>query len=186
MLQDFLYIQSYQNFHPRFHDVIELLCCRAFLMLAGSREAAVQCRILRDKSSKLYPKYQLLLESGTSFLMSARKRKKSKSSNYILSFDEEDTARFSANFAGKVRANFLGTEFTVYDKGQKPQRAGRRSGPLHFLCTFLICTSFSHGQASGVCCFCNVLLLQSLLPGQHCDTCQFNASIFCCCQSVLA
>lgn len=99
-------------------------------MLAGSREAAVQCRIVRDKSSKLYPKYQLLLESGTSFLMSARKRKKSKSSNYILSFDEEDTARFSANFAGKVRANFLGTEFTVYDKGQKPQKAGRHSGSL--------------------------------------------------------
>ena len=99
-------------------------------MLAGSREAAVQCRIVRDKSSKLYPKYQLLLESGTSFLMSARKRKKSKSSNYILSFDEEDTARFSANFAGKVRANFLGTEFTVYDKGQKPQKAGQHSEAL--------------------------------------------------------
>ena len=104
--------------------VMNVLLCRAFLMLAGSREAAVQCRILRDKSSKLYPKYQLVLESDTCFLMSARKRKKSKSSNYILSFDEEDTARFSANFAGKVRANFLGTEFTVYDKGQKPQKAG--------------------------------------------------------------
>lgn len=102
-------------------------------MLPGSREAAVQCRIVRDKSSKLYPRYQLLLESGTSFLMSARKRKKSKSSNYILSFDENDTARFSANFAGKVRANFLGTEFTVYDNRQKPTKAGRRSGPL-FVC----------------------------------------------------
>lgn len=99
-------------------------------MLAGSREAAVQCCIVRDKSSKLYPKYQMLLESGASFLMSARKRKKSKSSNYILSFDEEDTARFSANFAGKVRANFLGTEFIVYDRGQKPQKAGQHSGCL--------------------------------------------------------
>ncbi|KAL3148571.1 hypothetical protein ABBQ38_014004 [Trebouxia sp. C0009 RCD-2024] len=102
---------------------VETLDNRAFLMLAGSREAAVQCCIVRDKSSKLYPKYRLLVEAGTHFLMSARKRKKSKSSNYILSFDEEDTARFSANFAGKVRANFLGTEFTVYDQGQKPREA---------------------------------------------------------------
>lgn len=94
-------------------------------MLVGSREGAVQCRIVRDKSSKLFPKYRLLLESGPRFLMSARKRKKSKSSNYVLSFDEEDTARFSSNFAGKVRANFLGTEFTAYDKGQKPREAGQ-------------------------------------------------------------
>lgn len=101
-------------------------------MLQGSREAAVQCRIVRDKSSKLYPKYRLLLESGTHFLLSARKRKKSKSSNYVLSFDEEDTARFSANFAGKVRANFLGTEFTVYDQGQKPREAGQ-----NIACIFL-------------------------------------------------
>ena len=96
-------------------------------MLPGSRDSAVHCRIHRDKSRKMYPKYQLVLENGTQFLMSARKRKKSKSSNYVLSFDEEDTARFSANFAGKVRANFLGTEFVVYDNGQKPQKAGKSS-----------------------------------------------------------
>ncbi len=104
-------------------------------MMPGARDTAVHCRIHRGKSSKMYPKYQLVLESGTQFLMSARKRKKSKSSNYILSFDQEDTARFSANFAGKVRANFLGTEFVVFDKGQKPQKAGEYYLPAH---TFLI------------------------------------------------
>lgn len=93
-------------------------------MMPGRRDAAVYCRIHRDKSSKMYPKYQLVVESGTQFLMSARKRKKSKSSNYVLSFDQEDTGRLSPNFAGKVRANFLGTEFVVYDQGQKPQKAG--------------------------------------------------------------
>ena len=100
------------------------MCCRAFLVAPGTRDSAVQCCIHRDKSSKMFPKYQVTLESGSHFLMSARKRKKSKSSNYVLSFDQQDTARFSANFAGKVRANFLGTEFVVFDKGQKPQKAG--------------------------------------------------------------
>ena len=86
--------------------------------------AAVQCSIHRDKSSKMYPKYQLVLESGTRFLMSARKRKKSKTHNYILSFDQDDTSRQSPNFAGKMRANFLGTGFVIYDKGLKPSKAG--------------------------------------------------------------
>ena len=110
---------------PTYIQTLKHVCCRAFLMLPGSRDSAVHCRIHRDKSSKMYPKYQLVLENGTQFLMSARKRKKSKSSNYVLSFDQEDTARFSGNFAGKVRANFLGTEFVVFDQGQKPQKAGK-------------------------------------------------------------
>lgn len=93
-------------------------------MMPGGLGAAVHCSIQRDKSSKMYPKYQLVLDSGSRFLMSARKRKKSKTHNYILSFDQEDTARQSPNFAGKVRANFLGTGFVVYDKGQKPNKAG--------------------------------------------------------------
>ena len=97
---------------------------RAFLMMPGGVDGAVHCSIHRDKSSKMYPKYQLVLDAGSRFLMSARKRKKSKTHNYIMSFDQEDTARQSANFAGKVRANFLGTGFVVYDKGQKPSKAG--------------------------------------------------------------
>ena len=54
--------------------------------------------------------------SDAKFLLSARKRKKSKSSNYIISLDEDDLARQSGNFFGKLRSNFVGTEFTIFDK----------------------------------------------------------------------
>ena len=59
------------------------------------------------------------------FLLSARKRKKSRSSNYIISLDAADTSRHSPHFAGKVRSNFLGTEFVLYNAGDKP---GKQQG----------------------------------------------------------
>ncbi len=32
-------------------------------------------------------------------------------------------SRASGNFVGKVRSNFMGTEFTIFDKGEAPQKA---------------------------------------------------------------
>jgi hypothetical protein len=39
-------------------------------------------------------------ETSERFMLSARKRKKSKSANYLLSLDEEDMSRNSGNFFG--------------------------------------------------------------------------------------
>ena len=39
-------------------------------------------------------------ETSERFMLSARKRKKSKSANYLLSLDEEDMSRQSGNFFG--------------------------------------------------------------------------------------
>lgn len=36
---------------------------------------------------------------------------------------QADLARHSAAFCGKVRGNFLGTEFTCYDAGVSPAKA---------------------------------------------------------------
>ena len=57
------------------------------------------------------------------FLLSARKRKKQKKSNYLISLDEEDLAKNSGNYYGKVKSNFVGTEFIMHDKGVKPADA---------------------------------------------------------------
>ena len=98
----------------------------------------VQCHIVRRKGkggvmgfgAKRYPEYFLYLDGpGASagqptdaavFLLSARKRKKSTSSNYVISLDEDDLDRQSDSFFGKLRSNFMGTEFTIFDKGAKP------------------------------------------------------------------
>eukprot|EP00756_Hemistasia_phaeocysticola_P022683 Hpha_TRINITY_DN15848_c4_g22::TRINITY_DN15848_c4_g22_i1::g.189060::m.189060 len=104
---------------------------RSFLGHAPPRVGMIQCYVERDKSGfkKLHPEYCLYLDrsSGTpeqNFLLAGRKRKKNKTSNYLISMDKEDLHRNSGNFYGKVRSNFVGTEFTVYDKGEKPTKDG--------------------------------------------------------------
>eukprot|EP01061_Rhynchopus_euleeides_P020139 TRINITY_DN32890_c0_g1_i2.p1 TRINITY_DN32890_c0_g1~~TRINITY_DN32890_c0_g1_i2.p1 ORF type:complete len:418 (+),score=141.27 TRINITY_DN32890_c0_g1_i2:53-1255(+) len=100
---------------------------RGFLGRAPPKVGMVCCHIVRDRSGikKLHPEYSLYLESGEpKFLLAARKRKKNKTSNYLISMDPEDLHRNSGNFYGKVRSNFLGTEFTIYDRGEKPSKEG--------------------------------------------------------------
>ncbi|GAX86123.1 hypothetical protein CEUSTIGMA_g13536.t1, partial [Chlamydomonas eustigma] len=58
------------------------------------------------------------------FLLAARKRKKQTTSNYIISLDYEDLGRDSEKFFGKLRANFVGTDFTIFDDGDKPGQRG--------------------------------------------------------------
>ncbi len=58
------------------------------------------------------------------FLMAARKRKKQTTSNYLVSLDPEDLDRNSSKYFGKLRANFVGTEFTIFDGGDKAGKAG--------------------------------------------------------------
>lgn len=53
--------------------------------------------------------------------MSAKKKSGNKSSNYSLSLDRNDFGRQSANCIGKLRSNFLGTKFNVFDAGENPK-----------------------------------------------------------------
>lgn len=101
---------------------------RLFLMQPGPRSGHVQCTIKREKGNfGMYPKYVLRLDGPEGeFLLSARKRKKSKSSNYLISLDKDDLARQSRNYFGKLRSNFIGTEFVIFDKGSKPHEKGAK------------------------------------------------------------
>ncbi|XP_064150082.1 tubby-related protein 2 isoform X4 [Loxodonta africana] len=56
------------------------------------------------------------------FLLAGRKRKRSKTSNYLISLDPTDLSRDGDNFVGKVRSNILGTKFTIFDNGINPDR----------------------------------------------------------------
>lgn len=110
---------------------------RSFASWPGPRKGCL-CHIVRERGRiGMYPSYKLYLEGGTSkpgskdrrkFLLSARKRKKSKSANYLISLDHSDLSRRSGNYFGKLRANYLGTEFVMYDKGVKYSNASVSSG----------------------------------------------------------
>lgn len=58
------------------------------------------------------------------FLLAGRKRKRSKTANYLISSDPTNLSRGGENFVGKLRSNLLGNRFTIFDNGQNPQRGG--------------------------------------------------------------
>ena len=98
-----------------------------FVLRPAPEGQTVKCRVTREKRGmerSVYPAYYLFLEreegSKKIFLLGARKRKKSKSSNYLISVDATDLSRKGENFIGKLRANFVGTSFTVFDNGVNP------------------------------------------------------------------
>ena len=53
------------------------------------------------------------MQEGDRFLMCSKKRPNNATSNYLVSMEAGDLGRNSRNFLGKLRANFVGTEFQV-------------------------------------------------------------------------
>ncbi|KAL0829752.1 hypothetical protein ABMA28_003242 [Loxostege sticticalis] len=95
-----------------------------FVVTPAKHGTLYKCRIARDRKGMdrgLYPTYFLHLEKDYGkkvFLLAARKRKKSATSNYLISTDPTELTRTADSFAGKLRSNLLGTAFTVYDNGK--------------------------------------------------------------------
>ncbi|XP_012734466.2 tubby-related protein 3 isoform X2 [Fundulus heteroclitus] len=97
-----------------------------FVLCPAPRGITIKCRITRDKKGMdrgLYPTYFMHMEredGRREFLLAGRKRKKSKTSNYLISVDATDLSRDGESFIGKLRSNYTGTKFTVYDNGTNP------------------------------------------------------------------
>ncbi|KNC52683.1 TULP2 protein [Thecamonas trahens ATCC 50062] len=107
-------------------DLVDWTDVRSFLMRPVPPGHIFKCKVYRERSgtARFFPRFYLYLEtddgSPERFLMAARKRKKSKAANYLVSMSREELDRSSAAYLGKVRANFAGTEFVLYDDGDSP------------------------------------------------------------------
>ncbi|KAF5929637.1 hypothetical protein HPG69_002358 [Diceros bicornis minor] len=102
---------------------------REFVLQPAPQGRTVRCRLTRDKKGMdrgLYPSYFLHLDTEKKkvFLLAGRKRKRSKTANYLISSDPTNLSRGGENFIGKLRSNLLGNRFTVFDNGQNPQHRG--------------------------------------------------------------
>ncbi|XP_061564034.1 tubby protein homolog [Cololabis saira] len=99
-----------------------------FALRPAPRDVTIQCRVTRDRRGMekgLYPTYYLHMEKEDGkrvFLMAGRKRKKCKTSNYLISIDPTNLSRDTTSYIGKLRSNVLGTKFTVYDGGENPDK----------------------------------------------------------------
>ncbi|MBA0829161.1 hypothetical protein Goarm_013781 [Gossypium armourianum] len=85
----------------------------------GPRDGTIQCFIKRDKSKLTYRLFlclspALLVENGK-FLLSAKRTRRTTSTEYIISMNADNISRSSSSYIGKLRSNFLGTKFIIYD-----------------------------------------------------------------------
>ncbi|XP_030077516.1 tubby-related protein 1 [Microcaecilia unicolor] len=107
--------------------VIEVDNLEDFVLRPAPQGVTIKCRVTRDKKGMdrgLYPTYYVHLDNDKKvFLLAGRKRKKSRTSNYLISVDATDLSRGGENFIGKVRSNIMGTKFTVFNNGANPDKA---------------------------------------------------------------
>ncbi|XP_062180115.1 tubby-like F-box protein 12 [Phragmites australis] len=93
----------------------------------GPRDGVIQCFIKRDKPTLTYYLYLCLstavLSEHGKFLLAAKRSRRATYTEYIISVDPKNISRSSYGYVGKMRSNFLGTKFVVYDT-QPPYNAG--------------------------------------------------------------
>jgi len=112
---------------------MDLSDMRTFLTTAVPKGVTLQCYIVRNKKgikNKMYPTYELYMEEEERFLLASKKRSKNKTSNYIISMDKKNLSKESASYLGKLRSNFVGTEFVIYDKGINPKEVDEESASI--------------------------------------------------------
>ncbi|XP_035541783.1 tubby-like F-box protein 8 [Juglans regia] len=98
----------------------------------GPQVGNMQCFIKRDTSNLTYHLFlclspALLVENGK-FLLSAKRTRRTTCTEYVISMDADSISRSSSTYIGKLRSNFLGTKFIIYDT-QPPYNNGQFSPP---------------------------------------------------------
>ncbi|KAL4290156.1 hypothetical protein GQ457_14G014110 [Hibiscus cannabinus] len=88
----------------------------------GPKDFLLQCFIKRNRSTQTYHLYlgltNTLLDVGK-FLLAAHKCRHPTCTDYIISLQAGDISKGRNAYVGRLRSNFLGTKFTVFD-GQLP------------------------------------------------------------------
>lgn len=105
-----------------FTEVDELV--KMFMQPLPKEVGILECTIQRNKSGFNYwnPKYTLVLSEGERFLLNGKKRGGNKTSNYLITLDQGNLKKKGEGYLGKLRANFMGTEFVIYDQGENPKK----------------------------------------------------------------
>ncbi|KAI3665454.1 hypothetical protein L6452_44081 [Arctium lappa] len=84
----------------------------------GPRDSPIQCYIRRDRATSTHRLYFGLTPSedeSDKLLLAAKKIRRATSTEFAISLVADDFSRASSTYVGKLRSNFLGTKFTIYD-----------------------------------------------------------------------
>ncbi|KAK1398936.1 tubby-like F-box protein 3 [Heracleum sosnowskyi] len=106
-------------------EVNSMLTFPISLKQPGPRDSLIQCFIKRDRICQTYSLYlcedQALNDNGK-FLLSARKCRRPTCTDYMINLTPMATPKAKTVYIGKLRSNFLGTKFTIFDA--QPPNAG--------------------------------------------------------------
>lgn len=84
----------------------------------GPRESPIQCFIRRDAATPTYRLYCGLVPSeneSDKLLLAAKKVRRATCTDFIISLVANDFSRANNTYVGKLRSNFIGTKFTMFD-----------------------------------------------------------------------
>ncbi|KAL0391084.1 UNVERIFIED_CONTAM: Tubby-like F-box protein 3 [Sesamum calycinum] len=103
------------------------IACAHGLCLCLVPDTLIQCFIKRNRGNQTYHLYLNLSQASNDdgkFLLAARRCRRPTYTDYIISLNADDVSKGSNNYIGKLRSNFLGTKFTIYDA--QPPNAGAK------------------------------------------------------------
>jgi len=97
----------------------------AFALSPVPRGAQVQCYIVRARGGLrniFSTTYECFLQGDDTFIAGAKKEGAKASTYFSFSTERKKYDKNSPSYLGKLRANFVGTEFTLFDKGVNPNK----------------------------------------------------------------
>ncbi|KAB2629245.1 tubby-like F-box protein 5 [Pyrus ussuriensis x Pyrus communis] len=86
--------------------------------ISGPRQSPIQCFIRRNRETSTFYLYCGLAPSEGEkdiLLLAAKRIRRATSTEFVISLVSDDFSRASSTYLGKLRSNFLGTKFIVYD-----------------------------------------------------------------------
>ncbi|KAF3339827.1 tubby-like F-box protein 1 [Carex littledalei] len=95
----------------------------------GPKDSPMQCFIKRNKKNSTFFLYLGLTQSFADkgkFLLAARRYRNRAHIEYAISTDPEDLFQESNSYVGKLRSDFLGTKYQIYDS-QAPYAGAKAS-----------------------------------------------------------
>ncbi|KAI9101293.1 Tub family-domain-containing protein [Phlyctochytrium arcticum] len=93
-----------------------------------TKDHILRCKLYRKKNilDKSHPTFFLYNQADDSFILAARKRKKSKSVNFVISTSQVDMSKDSKHYIAKLKANFQRTNFLLLDARSYNPRASNK------------------------------------------------------------
>ncbi|TVU20334.1 hypothetical protein EJB05_36539 [Eragrostis curvula] len=102
------------------------------LKQSGPKDFPIQCFIKRNKRNSMFYLYLglsnnlIATKDKGKFLMAARRFRRGAHTEYIISLDADDLSQGSGAYVGKLRSDFWGTNFKIYDS-QAPYNGAKAS-----------------------------------------------------------